>query len=73
MERKKINIIRRNKEFWDILILKGKQKFNNYCHSSNTLAPIIINKTHEPKIITINWNNLDIPNDSSQGRNCIEK
>ena len=27
----------------DILILKdkGKQKFNNYCHSSNTLAPII--------------------------------
>ena len=43
MESKKINIIRRNKEFWYILILKdkGKQKFNNYCHSSNTLAPII--------------------------------
>ena len=43
MESKKINIIRRKKELLDILTLKdkGKQKFNNDCHSSNTPPPLI--------------------------------
>ena len=43
MESKKINIIRRKKELLDILTLKdkGKQKFNNDCHFSNTPPPII--------------------------------
>ena len=58
MESKKINIIRRNKELWDIFILKDKDKqtFNNYCHTSNIPPPIILLSDNKQNPWTKNHN-----------------